>query len=225
MTATRILAIRHGETAWNVDTRIQGQLDIDLNDTGRWQAQRVGQALAQEPIAAIYSSDLKRAFDTAQAIAESPTRQAETAAHARLSVQTHIGLRERHFGHLQAQTWTQIETGWPEDAKLWRSRDPHWAPVGGESLVALRARIAQCVDALASQHVGEQIVLVSHGGVMDVLYRLATNQDTQAPRTWHLGNAALNRLLWTPQGLSLVGWGDVSHFDEADTGPRDESSA
>jgi probable phosphoglycerate mutase len=78
---------------------------------------------------------------------------------------------------------------------------------------------------LASQHVGEQIVLVSHGGVMDVLYRLATNQDTQAPRTWHLGNAALNRLLWTPQGLSLVGWGDVSHFDEADTGPRDESSA
>jgi probable phosphoglycerate mutase len=69
MTSTRILAIRHGETAWNVDTRIQGQLDIDLNDTGRWQAQRVGHALAEEPIAAVYSSDLKRAFDTARAIA------------------------------------------------------------------------------------------------------------------------------------------------------------
>jgi probable phosphoglycerate mutase len=81
------------------------------------------------------------------------------------------------------------------------------------------------VEELARPHVGEQIVLVAHGGVMDVLYRLATNQDTQAPRTWHLGNAAINRLLWTPQGLSLVGWGDVAHFDESATGPRDETTA
>jgi probable phosphoglycerate mutase len=225
MTSTRILAIRHGETAWNVDTRIQGQLDIDLNDTGRWQAQRVGHALAEEPIAAVYSSDLKRAFDTARAIAESPKRLALNGANATLNVKAHTGLRERHFGHLQAQTWTQIETGWPEDAKLWRNRDPDWSPIGGESLVVLRARIAQCVAELASQHVGEQIVMVAHGGVMDVLYRLATNQDTQAPRTWHLGNAAINRLLWTPQGLSLVGWGNVSHFDETATGPRDETTA
>lgn len=225
MTATRILAIRHGETAWNVDTRIQGQIDIDLNETGLWQAQRVGHALAQESLAAIYSSDLKRAFETARAIAQSPTRLALTAPHAALKVSADTGLRERHFGHLQAQTWAQIEAGWPEDAKRWQSRDPHWAPEGGESLIALRARIAQCVDALAARHLGEQIVLVAHGGVMDVLYRLATNQDTQAPRTWHLGNAAINRLLWTPQGLSLVGWGDVSHFDEPATAPRDETSA
>lgn len=225
MTATRILAIRHGETAWNVDTRIQGQLDIDLNDTGRWQAERVGHALAEEPIAAVYSSDLKRAFDTARAIAQSPARLARHGAHAPLDVTPHTGLRERHFGHLQAQTWTQIETGWPEDAKRWRNRDPHWAPEGGESLVALRTRIAQCVEELARPHVGQQIVLVAHGGVMDVLYRLATHQDTQTPRTWHLGNAAINRLLWTTQGLSLVGWGDVSHFNEAANGPRDETSA
>jgi probable phosphoglycerate mutase len=86
----------------------------------------------------------------------------------------------------------------------------------------LRERISQCVNELASQHLGEQIVLVSHGGVMDALYRLATNQSVQAPRTWHLGNAAINRLLWTPQGLSLVGWGDVSHFDEAFGSPLDE---
>ena len=215
MQATRILAIRHGETAWNVDTRIQGQLDIALNDTGVWQAQRVGQALRDEDIHTIYSSDLERAFRTAQAIAQATTRAQPVPL-----IPT-AALRERHFGHLQGHTWAAIETNWSADAKLWRTRDPHWSPVGGESLLVLRERIARCVDALASQHLGEQIVLVAHGGVMDVLYRLATQQDIQAPRTWHLGNAAINRLLWTPQGLSLVGWGDVSHFESTS---RDESS-
>jgi len=218
MQATRIIAIRHGETPWNVDTRIQGQLDIGLNDTGQWQAQRVGQALRDEAITAIYSSDLARAFETAQAIAQSNARAGQ------LQVAPNTGLRERHFGHLQGQTWAEIEQGWPEDARLWRGRDPHWTPVGGESLMVLRERIADCVTALASQHMGEQIVLVAHGGVMDALYRLGTQQSLDAPRTWHLGNAAINRLLWTPQGLSLIGWGDVSHFDNAHETPRDETS-
>ena len=129
-------------------------------------------------------------------------------------------MRERHFGHLQGQTWAEIESGRPEDAKLWRGRDPQWSPAGGESLTALRERVGASVRALASQHLGEQIVLVAHGGVMDALYRLATHQPIEAPRTWHLGNAAINRLLWTPQGLSLVGWADVSHLDEVS---RDEA--
>jgi probable phosphoglycerate mutase len=215
MQATRILAIRHGETAWNVDTRIQGQLDIGLNDTGVWQAQRLGLALSEEDIHTIYSSDLDRAFQTAQAIAHAPAR----VQTVRLIPSTE--LRERHFGHFQGLTWAAIETDWPADAKRWRTRDPLWSPLGGESLLVLRERIARCVDALASQHLGEQIVLVAHGGVMDVLYRLATQQEIQAPRSWHLGNAAINRLLWTPQGLSLVGWGDVSHFENT---TRDESS-
>jgi probable phosphoglycerate mutase len=65
------------------------------------------------------------------------------------------------------------------------------------------------------QHVGEQIVLVAHGGVMDALYRLATGQDIESPRTWDLGNAAINRLLWTPDGMTLVGWADTRHLDAA----------
>jgi probable phosphoglycerate mutase len=215
MQATRILAIRHGETAWNVDTRIQGQLDIGLNDTGLWQAQRLGWALREEDIHTVYSSDLGRAYQTAQAIAHAPTRSTP------LPLKPTAALRERHFGHFQGQTWDDITSKWPADAQRWRTRDAHWAPEGGESLTALRERIALCVDSLARQHLGQHIVLVAHGGVMDVLYRLATQQDIQAPRTWHLGNAAINRLLWTPQGLSLVGWGDVSHFEDA---TRDESS-
>ena len=212
MDATRIIAIRHGETAWNVDSRLQGHLDIPLNDVGLWQARQAALALADEPIDAIYSSDLQRAWVTARAIAE--TTQAPLTAHQ--------GLRERSFGVLQGHTFEELEAKEPEQAYRWRKRDPAFAPEGGESLIALRERITTTTYALAAQHMGGQIVLVAHGGVLDVLYRAATRQDIQAPRTWLLGNAAINRLLWTPDGLSLVGWADTQHLDNA---VRDENHA
>lgn len=179
---------------------------------GLWQARQAALALADEPIDAIYSSDLQRAWVTAQAIAET-TRAPLTA---------HQGLRERSFGVLQGHTFEELEAKEPEQAYRWRKRDPAFAPEGGESLIALRERITGTTYALAAQHVGGQIVLVAHGGVLDVLYRAATRQDIQAPRTWQLGNAAINRLLWTPDGLSLVGWADTQHLDNA---VRDENHA
>lgn len=202
MQATRIVAIRHGETAWNVESRIQGQLDIPLNDTGRRQAQQLAGALADEPIAAIYSSDLQRAQATAQALAQT------TGAPLTLEP----GLRERSFGDFQGRSFAQIAAEQPEAALRWRRRDPDYAPGGGESLHALRERIARTLAALARRHLGEQMVLVAHGGVLDTLYRLATHQDLQAPRTWQLSNAAINRLLWTPEALSLIGWADTRHL-------------
>jgi probable phosphoglycerate mutase len=207
--ATRIIAVRHGETAWNVDTRIQGQLDIDLNSRGRWQAERVADALADETIDAIYASDLLRAKTTALAIA------AKTPSPEARNVRLHQGLRERGFGIFEGLTYAQISNDWPDESRRWRQRDPHFAPEGGESLVQLRKRVADTLYALASQHMGEQIVLVAHGGIMDALYRLATQQDISAPRTWELGNAAINRLLWTPESLTLVGWADVRHLDDS----------
>jgi len=205
MDATRILAIRHGETAWNVDTRIQGHLDIPLNDTGLQQARWLAETLAErDQIHAVYASDLSRALVTAQTIADA----------AGLAVSTHLGLRERHFGDFQGRTFAEIEAELPEHAHHWRKRTPEWSPPGaGESLIALRERVLASVDELAARHVGEQIVLVAHGGVMDVLYRAATRLELQAPRTWLLPNTAVNRLLWTPEGLSLVGWADTTHLD------------
>ncbi|MFM2239202.1 MAG: Glucosyl-3-phosphoglycerate phosphatase [Pseudomonadota bacterium] len=205
MEATRILAIRHGETAWNVDTRIQGQLDIPLNPTGLQQARWLAEALAErDRIDAIYASDLLRAHATAQAIAQATGQD----------VIPHLGLRERHFGDFQGRTFAEIEAELPDHAQHWRKRTPEWSPPGeGESLIALRERVLGVVDALAARHVGQQIVLVAHGGVMDVLYRAATRLALQAPRTWQLPNTAVNRLLWTPEGLSLVGWADTTHLD------------
>jgi probable phosphoglycerate mutase len=212
MQVTRIIAIRHGETAWNVDTRLQGHLDIALNSKGIWQAAQVARALTGEPVEAIYTSDLLRARHTARAIAQA------TAAPLVAS----RDLRERCFGSFEGKTYAELEAQWPEDSLRWRKREPDWAPPGGESLQALRQRISGTVAAMAAQHVGGQIVLVAHGGVMDVLYRLATGQELQAPRSWQLGNAAINRLLWTSEGLTLVGWGDTRHLEEA---TLDEGSA
>lgn len=206
MDATRIIAVRHGETAWNVDARIQGQLDIGLNDTGRWQARRVGWALATEPIAAVYTSDLGRAHETARAIGETTG----------LAVTPHPGLRERRFGLFEGKTFDEIHQGWPEHAQNWRKRIPEWEPPeGGESLLTLRARVHGTVQDLAARHRGEQIVVVAHGGVLDTLYRIATGQEVNSPRTWQLPNGAINRLLWTPEGFTLVGWSDTQHLEHA----------
>ena len=203
---TRIIAIRHGETTWNVDARIQGHLDVPLNDTGRRQAALLAQALADEPIAAIYASDLSRAWETAQCLARA----------LEVDVTSEKGLRERCFGDFEGKTFAEIEVLLPEQAMRWRKRDPEFAPSGGESLLNLRGRVIEAAERLAAEHPGELIALVGHGGVMDVLYREATRLDLQAPRTWALGNAAINRLLWSPQGFSLVGWADTQHLDDDD---------
>ncbi|MEZ5707734.1 MAG: histidine phosphatase family protein [Burkholderiaceae bacterium] len=215
MHATRIVAVRHGETDWNRETRIQGHTDIPLNDHGQWQAVQLGLALREESFAACYSSDLIRAQATAEAVAR----------HHRLPVAHHQGLRERSFGAFEGQTWKTLETRFPQETLAWRKREPDFAPPLGESLTDLRSRVVASVTELAARHPGEQILVVAHGGVLDILYRAATRLDLQAPRTWELTNTAINRLLWSPEGLSLVGWADTGHLQtETASSTRDESS-
>jgi 2,3-bisphosphoglycerate-dependent phosphoglycerate mutase len=197
---TRVLAIRHGETDWNVAGRIQGQLDIPLNDTGLWQVRRLALAVADEAIAAIYSSDLLRAFDTAQAMSLGAGRP----------VVTDTGLRERGFGDFEGLSYAEIHQRWPEQADRWRRRDPEFGAPGGETLNQFYARSVAAAERLAALHPGQTIALVSHGGVMDCLYRAASRVALDAPRSWQLGNASINRLLYTPQGFTLVGWSDTS---------------
>lgn len=216
MESTRILAIRHGETAWNVDGRIQGHLDIPLSDTGRTQARRLARALAgRGAIDQIVSSDLGRALETARAVAD--------ATGAPLA--TELALRERCFGDFEGRTFGEIAAAWPDEAERWRRRDPAWSPPGGqgESLLLFQERITQVVRRLAAENVGKHIALFTHGGVLDVIYRAATGLGLQHARSWQIGNAAVNRLLWTPDGgLTLVGWADTTHLEDESL---DESTA
>ncbi len=115
MQATRILAVRHGETAWNVDGRIQGHLDIALSDVGRAQARRLGRALAErEPLALIVSSDLARARETARIVADA----------AGAPLRTTTALRERCFGIWEGHTYAEVEQRWPNESAQWRVRNP-----------------------------------------------------------------------------------------------------
>jgi probable phosphoglycerate mutase len=201
---THIVAIRHGETDWNNQQRVQGHTDIGLNARGQAQAARLPAALADVALAAVYSSDLSRARDTA----------APLALHQGLPLRLEADLRERCFGVFEGRTYAEIEDAWPAGASAWRRRDPDFAPEGGESLSQFQARCARIAVTLAQRHPGATIALVAHGGVLDALYRHASGVGPSAPRTWQLANASINRLLLTNQGLSLVGWADVGHLDD-----------
>lgn len=213
--STRVLAIRHGETAWNRDHRIQGFLDIALNDAGLAQAQRLAEALADETIDAVYSSDLQRAHATALPLAR----------RRGIEVRTDTGLRERSFGRFEGRTFVELEALYPEDTLRWRRRDPDFGPAGGERLVDFNERCIAAIARLAERHRGGCIAVVSHGGVMDCLYRAAARLSLDAPRTWTVANASINRLLHTPDGFSLIGWGDTGHLDGTEHAALDSLSS
>jgi probable phosphoglycerate mutase len=200
--ATRVIAVRHGETDWNAGLRIQGHTDIELNARGRWQAAQLAQALAHEAVHAVYSSDLSRARETARAYATG----------AGLAVRDEPGLRERGFGHFEGRTFAEIESRWPDDAARWRRREPDFAPGDGESLRDFHRRCVDACAALAARHRGQTILVVAHGGVLDCLYRAATRTSVDAPRSWLLGNATVNRLLHSDEGFTLIGWNDDQHL-------------
>jgi probable phosphoglycerate mutase len=202
--ATRLLAIRHGETAWNVGARIQGHIDIPLNDHGRQQAQRLGRALAEgDRPDVLYSSDLSRARETAQAVAEA----------CGLPLHVDPRLRERCFGAFEGQTIDEVRERDPALADRWRRREPDFVPPGnGESLTVFFERCRTVVLGLAAAHPGQTVAFVAHGGVLDCLYRAATGVALEAHRSWSIENASINRLLCSEGRLTLTGWGDVSHL-------------
>jgi hypothetical protein len=137
------------------------------------------------------------------------------------AISTPNGLVVPPIRNVESLSFAEIEIDLPEDSMRWRKRDPHWTPPqGGESLAVMEQRVRQTLNELAERHMGQHIALFAHGGVMDLLYRIATGQDLQAPRSWTLTNTAVNRLLWTPESVSLVGWADTSHLDKA---ARDEA--
>lgn len=204
---TQVLLVRHGQTDWNLAQRVQGQLDIPLNHAGRAQAAALGRALATEPLDAIYSSDLMRAYETAAAVAAQPGQP---------EVRPEAGLRERRFGSFEGLSFAEIEARFPRDNERWRTRDLAYAPGGhGEPLPVFHERALVAVTRLAQRHLGGRILLVSHGGVLDCLYRAAQGLGLQAGRHWPLGNAQINRLLYTGEAFTLLLWGDEAHLLQA----------
>lgn len=204
---TEIWLVRHGETPWNAERRVQGWEDIGLNQTGIEQARALGLHIkkltqAGQPLDAIYTSDLKRAHATAQTV----------ATEVNLPLNIHPGVRERHFGVLQGLVYDEMDAHAPEAAAVWRSRDPNAELPGGESLGFFHNRVVRAIDEIAARHLGQRVMVVSHGGAMDIIWRHANQVSLQVPRQAPLLNASLNRLKVSPQGWSVIRWGDVDHL-------------
>lgn len=206
---TTLCLVRHGETAWNAERRIQGQLDLPLNDTGLAQAEAAAAALAAQDFAAVYCSDLGRARETARPIAE----------RLGLALQSDVRLRERHYGGFQGLTYSEAEQRYPDDYLRFAARDADFAlPDGGESLTTFARRVHDTLADLAARYAGQRVVVVTHGGVLDAAYRLATARPLSAARDFLVANAALNWIAHTDDAWRLLSWGECDHL--ADT--RDE---
>jgi len=204
-----LILIRHGITAWNQEHRFQEQIDTPLSELGHQQAAFTAAHLlglvSTQPIDAVYTSDLQRAVHTAEPIARA----------LGLAMRYDARLRERHYGVFEGKTLADLEaTGHAEDYRRWRNREPDYAlPEGGESLRSFFARSQEVLHAIASRHpIGQRIVVVTHGGVLDCVYRIACAMDMTAVRQHPLHNAAINRIAWDGQGFSLVAWGSIEHL-------------
>lgn len=203
---TELVLLRHGVTAWNRARRFQGHIDIPLDEEGHRQAQLAARRLSAEPVAAVYASDLGRAVQTAEPIARA----------LGLSLQRDAGLRERHYGAFEGLDHDALEREHPEAFARWRAREPDFPlPGGGETLRSFHARVEAALLRLALRHPGERVVAVTHGGVLDCVYRIASGLDLSAPRRHDLLNASVNRIAWDGARFRLLAWGDVAHLEAA----------
>ncbi|HEX9400179.1 MAG TPA: histidine phosphatase family protein [Anaeromyxobacter sp.] len=201
-TPLTFLLIRHGETAWNREGRIQGQRDSALTARGIAQARAAAARVAAERPDVLYSSDLGRAGETARHVSEATD----------LAVRLEPGLRERRYGIFEGKTWPEIERDHPDDFARHAARDPDHLVPGGESPNQFRVRVLGTLDRIAREAAAKRIAVVAHGGVLDVLYREAMRIPLGAPRAHALLNATLNRLRWTDGAWELERWGEASHL-------------
>lgn len=201
---TRICIIRHGETAWNMEKRIQGHTDIPLNATGRAQALAMAFNAAHHRFDAIYTSDLARALETAQVLAQRED----------LEVKCLSQLRERHFGLFQGLTAAQGAERHPEAYTHYQTRDLDYDFETGESLRRFSERVSEAIAWLVRHHGGQTIAAVSHSGVLDVIYRRATGRPLHTPRDFAIPNCALNWFRFDSQGWHLEAWADRHHLHD-----------
>jgi probable phosphoglycerate mutase len=206
---TNILLIRHGETAWNAERRLQGHLDIPLNEEGERQARLLGEALASEPIDLVVASDLQRARQTAQAV----------AAVRGMPLLIEPGLRERCYGGFEGLLYSEIEQRFPAEFAAWQARDVDAIlPSGknrGESFRQFYARATNAILGLAHTYPGRTLAIVAHGGVLECAYRMAGKLPLETPRDFKVYNASINRFRVDEDGLVLDSWGEVAHLRPA----------
>ena len=200
---TEFMFIRHGETDWNRQQRFQGQIDVPLNATGQEQARRLAARLADAPAQVMLSSDLLRTRQTGEPL----------AASWRLTPHLNPAFREQSFGVLEGLDVPTIQAQHPD---LWARWLEHRAdfelPGGGESLRQFHTRVIGAVRQAAEDHAGQAVTVVTHGGVLDMLWSTANGLALDGLRNCEIPNTGINRLRWRAGTLEILGWADAGHL-------------
>jgi 2,3-bisphosphoglycerate-dependent phosphoglycerate mutase len=204
---TRVIAVRHGQTEWNVQARIQGQGDSALTDEGRAQARSLAERLARENFDVLVSSDLGRAAATAQAI----------AARCAKPVVLDARLRERHFGVGEGMTYDEVDRAYPGAFARIRNVDPDFVIPGGESRRQFHERVRGAFESLAMTHAGKTVVIVTHGGVLATFFRHVHGIALDVAHPIAITNASYNMLQYDGSRWSIVAWSDNAHLEGGET--------
>lgn len=205
--ATRVFMVRHGATVLSAEDRFAGATDVDLSDEGREQTRRLADRLGREKIVAVYASPLGRTVETAHIL----------ATPHKLEVQTRDGLREISHGRWEQMTRREVEEKFPEEAAEWE-KDPYtFAPLGGESGLAVTARALPVLIQLVREHPGEKILVVSHKATIRLLLSSLLGFDPRRYRdNLDQKPAALNIVDFKdPIRARLTLFNDTSHYTEA----------
>jgi len=218
MPITDLILIRHGETDWNRELRFQGHIDVPLNDLGHEQARRLGLRVAGEPVQHLVCSDLMRAQQTA----------APAAQQLGLDVVTSAALREQHFGVVEGMRADEIQQLHPRAWEDWlQFREDHAMPEG-ESALQFHARIIEALGRIAAMHAGRQLMIVTHGGVLDMVWRTARGLGLNGPRQSEIPNAGFNRIRIAdpahPEVIEIVDWADTRHLADLPAQPTYDQS-
>jgi probable phosphoglycerate mutase len=200
--STRFVILRHGETEWNVASRIQGHTDSELTALGRRQAEALGQRMVSETFDVLVSSDLGRAYNTAGSVASRTGHPIVKDAR----------LRERCFGVAEGLTYGELDHQYPDAFSRVRETDPDFQIPGGESRRQFQDRVRKAFESLAAAHHGKRIVIVCHGGVLAALYRVMHGIAVGAPHPIPIANASFNAVAYDGATWTTESWGDTDHL-------------
>ncbi len=207
MSETTLILIRHGETEWNIQGRWQGFDNSPLTDNGRKQAGIIAESLRNEPFDTLYSSDLGRAMETAGYISKVTGKR----------IVPDPRLRERALGAFQGLTSDQIRQQYPGEYHDFIKSDPDYAPPAAESTRQRYLRNVECFNELAERHLGETIIIVCHGGVIDSLFRYVIGISIEGPRKYKIWNTGKNTFSYQDGVWRLLSFGDISHLTNVRT--------
>jgi len=218
MSSTDLILVRHGETDWNRELRFQGQIDAPLNAVGQAQAERAAARLALEPgVHAVLASDLQRAVETAGFIRALATGLGDAQV-----VQV-PGLREQNFGVVDGMRVADIQREHADAWLQWVRFDADFAFDGAESARQFHARVMAALHDLALRHAGHKLVVVTHGGVLDMVYRTALGLALSGPRQAVIPNAGINRvrmgIAHAALKFEIIDWADARHLQDLATQP------